>query len=197
MDSRVLIPRQETETLCELGLAHLHGIRAPRVLDLCTGSGALAVAIKTECPRAEVTAADLSADALDVAMENARRNGADVRFLQGDLFAPVAGERFDLVVSNPPYIPSADCDTLQPEVRREPRMALDGGNDGLCFYRRIVAEAPAHLTTGGMLAVEVGDGQAAAVAALFASAGLTGTAVHNDLYGMARVVCALAADQPT
>lgn len=197
VDGRVLIPRQETETLCELGIAFLRKLSLPRALDLCTGSGAIAVTLRHECPNADVTATDLSEDALAVARLNAERNGARVRFARGDLFAPLCGERFDCILSNPPYIPRGECDSLQPEVLREPRMALDGGGDGLDFYRRIASEAGAHLNPEGMLAVEVGDGQADAVAALFTAATFTDVRVHNDLYGFARVVSARGGDTPT
>ncbi len=194
VDSRALIPRQETETLCELGIAHLSTLCKgdptlhPCVLDLCTGSGAIALAVKHECPIAQVTACDASPEALALARENAQQNGLDVTFLQGDLFAPVKGQRFHVILSNPPYIPTAEHDRLQPEVRFEPRMALDGGADGLDFYRRIAAQAPAMLLPGGLLAVEVGDGQAQRVAALFEAAGLGGVSIQNDLYRLPRVV---------
>ena len=192
VDSRVLIPRQETETLCEWGISHLRRLKQPRALDLCTGSGAIAVTLKHECPHADVTAADLSTDALAVASSNAKLNQADIRFVQGDLWQPVEGEVFDLILSNPPYIPSQECKMLQPEVMQEPLMALDGGPDGLDFYRRIAQEAPSHLTERGMLAVEAGDGEAQAIASLFQAAGLAHVAIHNDLYGMARMVSGLA-----
>ncbi len=197
VDGRVLIPRQETETLCEIGIGVIFGKKDAHVLDLCTGSGAIAVVIKHECPQTCVTAVDLSADALALAESNAKMNGADIRFLRGDLFAPVRGERFDLILSNPPYIPSADCDALQPEVMREPRMALDGGADGLDFYRRIANEANELLAAGGMLAVEVGDGQADAVKTLFERGGLIDVKAHNDLYGHARVVSGSSVETPT
>ena len=191
VDSRVLIPRQETETLCEHGIAFLKSLkRAARALDLCTGSGAIAVTLKHECPFAHVTAADLSTDALAVAARNAQLNHADVQFVQGDLWQPLEGEVFDLILSNPPYIPTEDCDTLQTEVMQEPRMALDGGTDGLDFYRRIADGAISHLTPGGMVAVEAGIGETEDIAALFASAGLTDIRIINDLYGVARIVSA-------
>ena len=190
VDARVLIPRQETEELCEWGLAFLKSKAspAPAVLDLCTGSGAISVTLKHECPKALVTASDLSQDALNLARENALANGVDVRFVQGDLWEPLQGMRFDLILSNPPYIPTADCDTLQAEVLCEPRMALDGGADGLDFYRRIAQAAPAHLAPGGMIAVELGIGEADHVARLFEQAGLTGIEIRKDLYGVARMV---------
>ncbi len=192
VDARVLIPRQETETLCELGLAHIEALKSPSVLDLCTGSGALAIVIAHECPDASVTAVDISAEALALARENAMLNGVTPRFLAGDLLSPVAGERFDLILSNPPYIPSGGCLALQAEVMREPRLALDGGADGLDFYRRIAREAPARLTPCGMLAVEIGDGQSEAVAELFARGGLSRVRVHADLYGKPRIVSGCA-----
>jgi len=190
VDSRVLIPRQETETLCEWGIQHLHRRNHPKALDLCTGSGAIAVTLKHECPHADVTAADLSADALEVAASNAKLNHADVRFVQGDLWQPVEGEVFDLILSNPPYIPTQDCETLQQEVMQEPRMALDGGLDGLDFYRRIADGALPHLASGGLIAVEVGIGEAQDVTALFTAAGLCDVQIINDLYGIARIVSA-------
>lgn len=190
VDSRVLIPRQETETLCEHGIAHLRKLSHPCALDLCTGSGAIAVTLKHECPHARVTAADLSTGALEVAADNARLNQADVRFVQGDLWQPLKDEAFDLILSNPPYIPTLDCDSLQHEVMQEPRMALDGGEDGLDFYRRIAQEAPAHLMPNGLIAVEVGIGEAQDVAALFENAGLCDVQIINDLYGVERIVSA-------
>lgn len=189
VDERVLIPRQETESLCELGIGFLSALPSPRVLDLCTGSGAIAVTLKRNCPHAQVWAADLSPDALAVAHRNARRHGAGVTFYQGDLFAPLAGMTFDLILSNPPYIETADCAALQEEIRREPLMALDGGTDGLDFYRRIAHEAHLHLTPGGMLAMEIGCTQAEAVSALLAETNAyRDIAVVRDLYGMERIV---------
>jgi len=198
VDARVLIPRQETETLCEQALACMKAMQTPRVLDVCTGSGAIAVTLKREYPAAQVTAIDLSAEALTVARGNAQRNGAEVRFLQGDLLAPVAGERFDVLVSNPPYVTSLECDHLQPEVMREPRMALDGGADGLDFYRRLAAEAPNILIPGGVMLVEVGDDQAEAVGKLFADEGSLGQPeIYRDLYGAQRVVAVRREAFPT
>lgn len=198
VDARVLIPRQETEMLCELALARMGDTPAPRVLDVCTGSGAIAVVLKRECERADVTATDLSADALALAAANAQRNLARIRFLQGDLLSPVRGEQFDVIVSNPPYIESAACDALQPEVLREPRMALDGGVDGLDFYRRLALETPTFLTEGGYLLLEVGDGQASPVAALLRQEGrFTDVEIHTDLYRKERFVTARRAAFPT
>ena len=198
VDGRVLIPRQETETLCELAIQRLQDYVAPHVLDVCTGSGAIAVTLKKEYAAADVTATDLSAGALAVATENAARHQASIRFLQGDLLAPVRGECFDMIVSNPPYIESEACAELQPEVMREPRLALDGGTDGLDFYRRLAAEAQTCLNAGGCLLMEVGDQQAERVVALLEeTGGYRDMAIHQDLYGKNRCVTALRAAFPT
>ena len=163
-DKRALIPRNDTEAVCEEALRHIRG--KMQVLDVCTGTGALGIAIKKLRPGCSVTLSDLSADALSLAKENALRLQADVRILQGDLFAPVADERFHVIVSNPPYIPQGLQGTLQKEVEKEPAMALFAGEDGLSFYRRIAREAPLHLNEKGVLVLECGDDQAAAVADL-------------------------------
>ena len=139
-----------------------------RVLDIGTGSGALAVSIARLAPGSRVTAVDVSDAALAIAGENARSNGADVRFVKSDCFSALAGERFDLIVSNPPYIDRQEMETLMPEVQREPALALCGGEDGLDFYRRISREAGAHLCDGGVLLFEIGWKQKDAVAALLA-----------------------------
>lgn len=163
-DKRALIPRNDTEAVCEEVLRHIRG--KMQVLDVCTGTGALGIAIKKLRPGCSVTLSDLSEDALSLAKENALRLQADVRILQGDLFVPVSGERFHVIVSNPPYIPEGLQGTLQKEVEKEPAMALFAGADGLSFYRRIAREAPLHLHEKGVLVLECGDDQAAAVAAL-------------------------------
>lgn len=189
VDARVLIPRPDTERLVEA--AAQRGGR--RVLEIGTGSGAVALALARELPDARIVATDLSADALEVARANAHRHGLAerVRFAQGDLFAPVAGERFDLVVSNPPYVPHLDIPRLQPEIAyHEPRIALDGGPDGLAILRRLVAEAPAHLEPGGWLLSEMGDGQAPAVVALAEAAGFEAIEVLRDLAGRPRTLAA-------
>lgn len=191
VDSRVLIPRQDTETLVEAVIVALRQLERPRMLDLCAGSGAIGLSVKTLVPGADVTLADCSRDALEVVRENARRLGVDVEIRHGDLFHAVWHQKFDLIASNPPYIPTGDLPLLQREVQREPQLALDGGGDGLEFYRRIAADAPEHLNPGGSIYLEVGAGQADAVRALLtermecAEAG-----VINDLNGIPRVVWA-------
>lgn len=190
VDERVLIPRPETELLAERAIALLRSMNTPPVaLDLCCGSGCLAVSMALDAPRAKVHAADLSAGALAVTRENASRLHAQISLHQGDLFdALPARMPFDLIVSNPPYIPSADCLSLQEEVRREPIMSLDGGQEGYDFYRRITRDAPHYLRTGGILLMEVGHDQAEGVMVLCQSAGLTPVAVHEDYQHIPRIV---------
>ena len=162
----VLCPRPDTEILCGEALRRLPA--GGCVLDIGTGSGALAVSIARLAPGSRVTAVDVSDTALAIAGENAQSNGADVRFVKSDCFSALAGERFDLIVSNPPYIDRQEMETLMPEVQREPALALYGGEDGLDFYRRISREAGAHLCDGGVLLFEIGWKQKDAVAALLA-----------------------------
>ena len=186
VDERVLIPRPETELLAERAIAALREHLHPVALDLCCGSGALAVSMALEVPGAQVHAADLSPDALAVTAKNAELLGASVTLHQGDLFAAVPEIAFDVIVSNPPYIPSADCLTLQEEVRREPMMALDGGADGLDFYRRIASDAPKFLRPGGVLLLEVGFDQAEAVMALLAD--FADVQAHEDYQHIPRMI---------
>jgi len=181
----VLIPRADTETLCARAAALLRpGIR---VLDLCCGTGCLGISLKLACPNAEVWLSDLSDEAVSLAEENASLHQAQVLVLQGDLFQPLKGESFDLILSNPPYIPSPDLPGLQPEVLREPALALDGGPDGLTFYRRIIGGARDHLNPGGTLLLEIGDGEAEAVSALI-GADYRDPSVFPDLAGRPRVL---------
>ena len=184
-----LVPRPETETLIEAALAAFAERRPHRVLDLGTGSGCLLLAALSEFPTAFGVGIDRSESALTVARRNAVRLGLSDRaaFLCGDWAASIGG-RFDLVLSNPPYIPSLDIDGLMPEVARgEPRLALDGGPDGRAAYRRLVPDLDRLLTTDGVAVVEVGAGQADAVSALGCAAGLT-VATRQDLTGIARAV---------
>lgn len=160
-----LIPRQDTETLVERALALVKEKGYRSALDLCTGTGCIAVAL-AKLGGLTVTATDLSADALALAQENAERNGVALTFLQGDLFAPVS-ERYDLITANPPYLTGAELDRAQPELAFEPRMALFGGSDGLEFYRRIAREYMHFLQPGGTLLLEIGENQAEQVRALF------------------------------
>lgn len=193
----VLIPRPETEFLVEavlVGIEHrgLKENEIPRLADIGTGSGIIAIALAIQVPRAAVFATDISPEALLVAQENARRLGADERlvFAEGGLLNPIRNHApFDVIVSNPPYIAPAEIETLEMEVRDfEPRIALGTHPDPLHFYRRLAAEAPPLLTPGGMLAVEVGQGQAAAVISLWRDAGLETVSTVRDYAGIERVV---------
>ena len=186
VDERVLIPRPETELLAERAIAALREHPHPVALDLCCGSGALAVSMALEVPGAQIHAADLSPDALAVTAKNAELLGASVTLHQGDLFAAVPEIAFDVIVNNPPYIPTMDCLTLQEEVRREPLMALDGGADGLNFYRRIASDAPKFLRPGGILLLEVGFDQAEAVMALLAD--FADVQAHEDYQHIPRMI---------
>lgn len=190
VDPSVLVPRPDTETVIEVARATRADRAAPcRVLDLCTGSGAIALALAKELPAATVIATDVSAEAVAIAKRNVERAGLGerVEVRQGDLFAPVAGETFELIASNPPYIATAVIDTLSAEVKREPRLALDGGADGLSFYDRICAEAVVHLEPGGALVVEHGFDQADTVRARFERTGFTGVTLVHDLGKQPRV----------
>lgn len=182
-----LIPRPETELLVELALARLPRTQPVRVLDLGTGTGAIALALAAERPLAEVAAVDASAAALAVARENAEDAGLPLRLLHGDWFAPVAGERFDLVASNPPYIADADPHLSQGDLRFEPRAALASGPDGLDALRAIIAAAPWHLVPGGWLLLEHGHDQGPAVRGLLAAAGFVRVETERDLEQRDRV----------
>ena len=189
VDERVLIPRQDTETLAEAAIVALQGKPKADVLDLCAGSGAIGLSIATLVPGAKVTLADVSAGALEVARKNAKLLNVSAEFRAGDLFEAVQWDKFDLIVSNPPYIPSGELAELQREVQFEPAMALDGGADGLDFYRRIAEGAGKYLNPGGSIYLEVGAGEAEAVLELLRShmdAAASGT--QKDLNGIERIV---------
>ena len=192
VDARVLIPRPDSERLVEVALERTR-LRSMRgmALDLCTGSGCVAIAFARQRPTWSVTGSDISEDALQVARGNAHRTGAvrNLRLLQGSLFAAVPGERFDLISGNPPYIPSAEIAGLPVDVRDfEPRLALDGGADGLELVREIAAQAASHLTLGGLLALEIGADQGAAALAILQQRGYTEVELARDLGGRDRVV---------
>jgi release factor glutamine methyltransferase len=217
----VLVPRPDTETLVEAALAWIdrrthHGESHPehvekgdesaasRVLDVCTGSGCIAIALKAERPELDVSASDLSPAALSIARSNAgrllnptrgdaesaaeerRAQNSIISFYESDLLSAVPG-RFDLIVSNPPYVPSGVIPGLAIEVRREPLLALDGGEDGLDLIRRLVAESRERLDGGGRLLVESGEEQTALVADLMRGSGFIGIEIHRDLAGRGRV----------
>lgn len=184
----VLVPRPETERLVEVALERLPEQRMLRVADLGTGSGAIALAIACDRPAARVVAVDASRDALAIAQGNARHLGLDnVEFRHGDWFVPLAGERFDLVASNPPYIADGDPHLAEGDLRFEPRAALAAGADGLDAIRAIARAAPAHLFAGGWLLLEHGWEQGAAVRALLDEAGFAGIETARDLEDRERV----------
>lgn len=187
----VLVPRPDTEVVVESVVKRLPTDRPLRVLDLCTGSGCIGLTIAAERPNVQVDLVDLSKDALAIARQNAEGLGLTprTRLFEGDLFTPVADEpAYDVVVSNPPYIETAVIDTLEPEVRLEPRMALDGGATGLDFYRRIADGLGRALVPGGLVALEVGMGQARDVATLLEAAGIADIEVRKDYGDIERVV---------
>ncbi len=186
----VLIPRPDTEVLVELAVEWAKAFAAPRIVDLGTGSGIVAISLARRCPDAQVTATDVSAAVLDVARANAIRHGAAVHFVEGDWFAPLGDERFDVVVSNPPYVVEGDPHLQLNGLPFEPRGALtDGiaGGDGLACIRRIVAAAPAHLRAGGWLLMEHGYDQAVEVRGLLLAAGFIDVASWRDDAGIERV----------
>lgn len=189
----VLVPRPDSETLVERALEILPKDGTARVVDVGTGSGCLGLTIAAERPGAHVTLVDISEDALRVARQNAERLGVmdRVTLLRSDLFAavPVPEGGFDLIVSNPPYIPSADVETLMPDVRQhEPRLALDGGRDGFDCVRPLVAAARGRLRAGGAVLIELGVGQSEAGLRLLTDAGFVDVAVHRDLGRVPRVI---------
>jgi release factor glutamine methyltransferase len=189
----VLIPRPETEHLVEKALEIAASFPRPRIVDVGTGSGAIAVALAHHLPQAAITAVDLSASALDLARHNAERNSvaSRIRFLEGDLLAPVSREQFEIVVSNPPYVPTVDRASLAVEVRDyEPALALFAGGDGTDIYRRLIPAAHAVLVPGGFLVLEIGYGQPAAIRSLLADSGFSQIEFIPDLQSIPRVACA-------
>ncbi|MDO4263416.1 MAG: peptide chain release factor N(5)-glutamine methyltransferase [Deinococcus sp.] len=189
-DRRALIPRPETEWLLHLALNDPAVEQAQRVADIGTGTGALALGWKAARPGSRVTATDISAQALALAQENAALNALDVTFVLGDLLAPLAGQAFDLILSNPPYLPGSDAGTLDPEVNHDPALALYGGPDGLTLARRLAAQAVGVLAPGGVLWLELDGRNAHAFAAELAGQGWQ-AGVHPDLTGRERLVRAV------
>ena len=196
VDRRGLVPRPDTETLVEVAIERTRARSMyGRALDLCTGTGCVAIAFAKARPTWRVTASDVSADAAALAWENARRLGVafTVGVHQGDLFEPHGEQRFELMLANPPYIPSADIAGLEPDIRDfEPRLALDGGADGLTLIRAIVNGARARLEPHGVLALEIQYDQAERTRALFEAAGFADLAVRRDYGGRDRVVSGVA-----
>jgi release factor glutamine methyltransferase len=191
VNENVLIPRPETEILTEFVGEYLRGLGGEVTFaDLGAGSGAISVSILKFVKSARAAAVDISAEALEVAKFNAQKFHVEdrIEFFQGDLFAPLEGKIFNAIVSNPPYIPTGDLETLQTEVKMEPQLALNGGNDGLNFYRRIISDAPRFLADGGLLAVEIGINQASSVKKLFEQANFIDVEILKDLAGIERII---------
>ena len=188
----VLIPRPDTEILTQLAIENLSAIKNPVFLDIGTGSGAICVSILKYVKNSSAATVDISQDAINVAKFNAEKFGVDdrIKFFVGNLFEPLTAQKFHAIISNPPYIPTKILSTLQDEVQREPEIALDGGVDGLNFYRRIVDDAPNFLFNGGFLAVEIGINQAADVKNIF-SKNFTEIEIIRDLAGIERVVAGI------
>jgi release factor glutamine methyltransferase len=192
--AKVLVPRPDTETLFEAALEYIdvsavNNSHVLSTLDLCTGSGALAISMKKERPLLSVTASDISIEALETAALNAGRllGESSVSFVNSDLFENLP-DRYDIIISNPPYIPSGEISNLAPEVQLEPRLALDGGEDGLALIRRIIVEAPDHLLPEGVLLLEAGPAQMPRIKAFMEEHGFTGIRLHKDLAGRDRVI---------
>lgn len=185
----VLVPRPETELLVETVVKRLAGNPAPRIVDLGTGSGAITVSVLTQLPQATAVAVDISAAALAVAQTNAKRHAVAerVEWMQGDFWQPVSG-LFDAIVSNPPYIPAADVRALAPEVQNEPVLALDGGLDGLDYYRRLLSDGDAYMAPGGFIAIEIGINQAAAIGSLAGKSPFMVADITADYAGIERVM---------
>lgn len=191
VDPRVLIPRSETELLVEAVLRDVKKDEPSRVLDLCTGSGCIAISIAAERPQASVWATDLMASALEVAKKNAEALQVDgrVTFFEGDLLAPLPKDTlFDVIVSNPPYVKTGELQTLQKEVQKEPRVALDGGPEGVTVIARVITDALPRLKSGGLLALEIGETEGSAVKELMMRAGYRDVKVEKDLARHDRLV---------
>ncbi|MDD5986602.1 MAG: peptide chain release factor N(5)-glutamine methyltransferase [Eubacteriales bacterium] len=188
----VLIPRLDTEVVVEKAEAMCKARRGDLILDLCSGSGAIGIALAARIPKSKVTCVDQDAKAVALTQKNAAAAGVKINVRQGDLFEPVKRKKYNLIVTNPPYIPSGVIPTLMPEVRDyEPMQALDGGEDGLDFYRRIIAEAPDHLKKEGVLVLEIGHDQKNAVEDLLLDSGsFCAVETAQDLAGLDRVVTA-------
>ena len=189
VDENVLIPRPDTEILVEEVIKIAQKMDKPKILDLCTGSGAIAISIAKNVPNAEVYAVDISEKALEVAMKNAHRLETNVKFIKSNLFKDLKEMKFDIIVSNPPYIKKDDIQFLSNEVQKEPEIALDGGYDGLDFYRKITKQAIEYLKFGSYLCFEIGFDQKIDVIEIIEKEGhYTGTYCKKDLCGNDRII---------
>ena len=190
VDENVLIPRADTEILVEKCIELVKGKSKLRILDMCTGSGCIAVTLKKELPFAEVYAADLSPNALNVAKRNAKENNAEINFILSDLFSNIHDNNFDVIISNPPYIESEEIENLAIDVKNEPVMALDGGKDGLDFYRKIAKNSYKFLNETGKILFEIGYNQANQVSDILRENNYKNIFVYKDYGGNDRVVIA-------
>ena len=178
-DSRALIPRDETACIVEKTIQIINQKKYLSVLDIGTGSGAIAITIAKNCS-CQVCATDISENALSLAKENAQENNVEIEFIKSDIFSALKNKKFDVIISNPPYIATREIEKLERELSFEPQNALDGGVDGLDFYREIILNAKEHLNQGGLLVLEIGFDQAAAISALLTSAGFTNFKIEKD-----------------
>jgi len=195
VNEAVLIPRPETERLVEKALEYAKQNKPGRVLDLGTGSGCIAVSLARYAPELKIDASDISPEALAIAKENAAAHGVGINFIRSDLFSALEYKEYGLIVSNPPYLASAQIRELQPELSFEPALALEGGADGLDSYRRIIRQAPGYLQKNGLLIMEIGLGQRKGLEKIFADSGkFEITEIVKDYNNLDRVICARKAD---
>lgn len=189
VDENVLIPRSDTEILVEEVIKIAQKYNSPRILDLCTGSGAIAISLKKFVPNADITAVDISEKALEIAQKNAEKLEAKINFVKSDLFDKLDNKKFDIIVSNPPYIRKDEIKKLSEEVQKEPKIALDGGEDGLDFYRIITEQAINYLKTGSFLCFEIGYNQKNDVIKIIEDEqNYKNTYCKKDLYGNDRII---------
>ena len=189
VDENVLIPRPDTEILVEEVIKIAQKYNSPRILDLCTGSGAIAISLKKFVPNADITAVDISEKALEIAQRNAKKLETKINFLKSDLFDKLDNKKFDIIVSNPPYIRKDEIKKLSEEVQKEPKIALDGGEDGLDFYRIIAEQAINYLKTGSFLCFEIGYNQKNDVIKIIEDEqNYKNTYCKKDLYGNDRII---------
>lgn len=189
VDENVLIPRPDTEILVEEVIKIAQKYNSPRILDLCTGSGAIAISLKKFVPNADITAVDISEKALEIAQKNAEKLEAKINFVKSDLFDKLDNKKFDIIVSNPPYIRKDEIKNLSEEVQKEPKIALDGGEDGLDFYRIIAEQAINYLKTGSFLCFEIGYNQKNDVIKIIEDEqNYKNTYCKKDLYGNDRII---------
>ncbi len=189
VDENVLIPRPDTEILVEEVIKIAQKYNSPRILDLCTGSGAIAISLKKFVPNADITAVDISEKALEIAQKNAKKLETKINFLKSDLFDKLDNKKFDIIVSNPPYIRKDEIKKLSEEVQKEPKIALDGGEDGLDFYRIITEQAINYLKTGSLLCFEIGYNQKNDVIKIIEDdQNYKNTYCKKDLYGNDRII---------